>query len=109
VHARVIQFRNDFLDPEFLTRPELVSVRRLLARSRSGLQVIGRACRLLPDTDRPITEIAFGCGFEALGNFNRQFRRRRLVSRASFVPASNHRRSRSDVGDSFLMFLPRRV
>jgi AraC-like DNA-binding protein len=195
VHARVIQFRNDFLGQEFLGRAELVSVRRLLARSWSGLQVtgrtrqrvadrmqelgnktrydrlldllwilgeisrsrelhplasagfhgetdqgdeermtriwkfisqrlgepvylrdvarisclsetaferyfrtrtgrtlvdflnemrIGRACRLLAETDRPITEIAFGCGFENLANFNRQFLRRRQVSPRQF-------------------------
>jgi AraC-like DNA-binding protein len=36
---------------------------------------IGRACRLLTETDKTITEVAYGCGFESLTNFNRQFRR----------------------------------
>ncbi|RYD61051.1 MAG: AraC family transcriptional regulator, partial [Verrucomicrobiaceae bacterium] len=36
---------------------------------------IGRACRLLAETDYPITEIAFSCGFPNLANFNRQFLR----------------------------------
>ena len=32
------------------------------------------ACRALVQTSRSITEIAFGCGFENLSNFNRRFR-----------------------------------
>ena len=52
-------------------------------RSRTGKTVpeyinevrIGRACRLLAETDYPITEIAFSCGFPNLANFNRQFLR----------------------------------
>lgn len=36
---------------------------------------IGRACRLLAETDMPVTEIAFSCGFPNLANFNRQFLR----------------------------------
>lgn len=36
---------------------------------------IGRACRLLAESRRPITEIALACGYENLSNFNRQFRR----------------------------------
>lgn len=35
---------------------------------------IGRACRLLVDTDRPVTDIAFASGFGNVANFNRQFR-----------------------------------
>lgn len=36
---------------------------------------IGRACRLLAETDLPVTTIALGCGFTNLANFNRQFLR----------------------------------
>jgi len=36
---------------------------------------IGRACRLLTETDKSISEVAYGCGFESLTNFNRQFRK----------------------------------
>jgi AraC-like DNA-binding protein len=35
---------------------------------------IERATALLRDTDRPITEIAFGTGWESLGTFGRTFR-----------------------------------
>ena len=34
---------------------------------------IGRACRLLAEGERNVTEIAFACGFSNLSNFNRQF------------------------------------
>jgi AraC-like DNA-binding protein len=36
---------------------------------------VGRACRLLTETDQKITNIAFDCGFNNLSNFNRQFSR----------------------------------
>jgi transcriptional regulator GlxA family with amidase domain len=36
---------------------------------------IGRACRLLAETDIPVTNIALSCGFTNLANFNRQFLR----------------------------------
>jgi len=34
---------------------------------------VGRACRLLAESDMPITEIALACGYTNLSNFNRQF------------------------------------
>jgi AraC-like DNA-binding protein len=40
---------------------------------------VGRACRLLAETDYPITEIAFSCGFPNLANFNRQFLRLKIM------------------------------
>ena len=41
---------------------------------------IGRACRLLTESEKNITEVAFECGFTNLSNFNRQFLRFKAVS-----------------------------
>lgn len=45
---------------------------------------IGRACRLLAENELNVTEIAFGCGFENLSNFNRQFLRLKGTSPSEF-------------------------
>jgi AraC-like DNA-binding protein len=36
---------------------------------------IGEACRLLAETDRPVTAVLFDAGFQTKSNFNREFRR----------------------------------
>jgi AraC-like DNA-binding protein/quercetin dioxygenase-like cupin family protein len=36
---------------------------------------VGRACRLLTESEKNITQVAFSCGFTNLSNFNRQFLR----------------------------------
>lgn len=36
---------------------------------------IARVCRLLAETDGTVSEIAWGCGFDSIANFQRQFKR----------------------------------
>lgn len=45
---------------------------------------IGRACRMLTEGEKHITEVAFACGFTNLSNFNRQFRRLKGLSPREF-------------------------
>jgi AraC-like DNA-binding protein len=45
---------------------------------------IGRACRLLTETDMNVTEIALACGYQNISNFNRQFLRLRKTSPSAF-------------------------
>jgi AraC-like DNA-binding protein len=45
---------------------------------------IGRASRLLAETELPITEIALACGYQNLSNFNRQFLRLKQSSPRQF-------------------------
>lgn len=45
---------------------------------------VGRACRLLAETEQSITDIALACGFANLSNFNRQFRRLKRVTPSEF-------------------------
>ena len=51
---------------------------------------VDHACRLLENTDRPITSIAFECGFAELSTFYRAFRKMRDVTPSAW------RRSRVD-------------
>ncbi len=41
---------------------------------------VSLACRLLAETDKPITQICFEAGFANIANFNRQFKRRKSQS-----------------------------
>ncbi|MDF3057910.1 MAG: activator protein MtlR [Rariglobus sp.] len=45
---------------------------------------IGRAARLLAESDRAIAEIAFACGFGNLANFNRRFREQKAMAPRAF-------------------------
>jgi len=45
---------------------------------------VGKACRTLLETDRPIAEIAYKSGFNNLSNFNRRFKELRGVSPRRF-------------------------
>jgi len=54
---------------------------------------IGRACRLLMETDRSVSDVGFASGFNNLSNFNRRFLALKGVSprafRAPFRPAAD--------------------
>lgn len=45
---------------------------------------VGRACRLLIDSDRGIAEIAEACGYATLANFNRRFRELKDMTPSAF-------------------------
>jgi AraC-like DNA-binding protein len=45
---------------------------------------IGRACRLLAETEMNITEIALACGYRNISNFNRQFLQLRNIAPGDF-------------------------
>ena len=45
---------------------------------------VGKACRILLETDRPVAKIAYECGFNNLSNFNRRFKELRGVSPRQF-------------------------
>jgi AraC-like DNA-binding protein len=45
---------------------------------------VGRACRLLAETEMGMTEIALSCGYRNLSNFNRQFLRLKRSSPTAF-------------------------
>ena len=45
---------------------------------------LGQASRLLIDTNLPISEIAFKCGFNNISNFNRLFKKKKNCTPKSF-------------------------
>ena len=52
---------------------------------------IGRACKLLSDTRRPVTDICFEVGYANISNFNRHFRKERGVTPSQYKRLSNLR------------------
>jgi AraC-like DNA-binding protein len=52
---------------------------------------IGRACKLLSDTGRPVTDICFEVGYANISNFNRHFRKERGVTPSQYKRLSNLR------------------
>jgi AraC-like DNA-binding protein len=53
---------------------------------------VDAACRELAETDKPIIEVALGCGFSQISFFNRVFQRT-LGCTPSHYRKSNHRRA----------------
>ena len=51
---------------------------------------IGRACRLLAETEMNVTEIALLCGYRNLSNFNRQFLQLKKGSPSDFRRQMRH-------------------
>ena len=45
---------------------------------------IGRACKLLSDTEVPVTEICFQVGYLNISNFNRVFRAQRGMTPSAY-------------------------
>ena len=52
---------------------------------------IGRACKLLSDTRRPVTDVCFEVGYANISNFNRHFRKERGVTPSQYKRLSNLR------------------
>ena len=53
---------------------------------------IGRACKLLSETGRPVTDICFEVGYANISNFNRHFRKERGVTPSQYKRLSNSAR-----------------
>lgn len=85
--GRILRFIQERL-VEDIARDELARVAALSPgafsryfKSRTGKTLpeyvnelrIGRACRMLAETDDAVTDVAFDCGFRNLANFNRWF------------------------------------
>ncbi len=85
--GRILRFIQDRLEDE-IARDDLARVAALSPgafsryfKSRTGKTLpeyvnelrIGRACRMLAETDASVTDVAFDCGFRNLANFNRWF------------------------------------
>jgi AraC-like DNA-binding protein len=87
--SRVCQYLNDNL-AEPISRTQIARSMQLsdggfsrFFKTRTGKTLpeylnelrVGRACRLLTEQEKSITEIALSCGYGNLSNFNRQFKR----------------------------------
>ena len=51
---------------------------------------VGNACKLLRDSDRPITDVAFAVGFTNIANFNRLFLRLKGVTPRAYRKRARH-------------------
>jgi AraC-like DNA-binding protein len=57
---------------------------------------IGYACKLLADTDMPITDICFEIGYANVSNFNRNFHSQRGTTPSAYRRLSQQRRTRRE-------------
>lgn len=70
-HSLVIQFREECFGVEFLYRPEMDNVRKLLLRARRGLQFSGETCEAVSEIMNKMTN---GDGLERLIDLLRIFK-----------------------------------
>jgi AraC-like DNA-binding protein len=77
-HARVVQLRENFavaaranMNPQAFSRYFRKTTFKRFIDDVNEMR-IGKACRLLIDTDKTVAEICFQSGFHNLSNFNRQ-------------------------------------
>jgi AraC-like DNA-binding protein len=70
-HSLVIQFREECLGTDFLSRPEMDNVRKLLLRARRGLQFGGETCEAVSEIMNKLTK---GNGLERLIDLLRIFK-----------------------------------
>ncbi len=54
---------------------------------------IGHACKLLSETDMPVTDVCFEVGYGNLSNFNRVFRLQRGLTPSAYRRLARNRRA----------------
>lgn len=75
--------RHAHLHPSAFSRFFRKMTHQTFVAYRNGCRV-SEACRLLIETERPITDIAFACGFGNLANFNRRFLKEKQMTPGAY-------------------------